>query len=202
MSGFYTHDNATAPGIALAHTVYGEPVGTSRLAAGVGVGDTTIGQATWSTAPFKPRRRVGDNGGKLCAFEGCKAYPSKADKSDDYCSGHARSLGLTKTCAKRDCKAIPLRGEPYCSAHNRNPDAVRPKPNAKIPCAKGKCKSFAVTDETGQLAILDGLCQSHARQAGLLPTCRKEECGAAPQRGAGGWCYWHKPKVSDDHDAH
>jgi len=100
MSNTYTHDNASGQGVALAHTVHGDPVtATMRpLAGGEGVGP-----ATWSTAPYKKKRRVKDNGKTLCASEGCRAYPMT---SQEYCTGHARSLGVIKNWKSGRPKAV------------------------------------------------------------------------------------------------
>lgn len=86
----YTHDNATAPGIALAHTVYGEPVMGSMRPEMAGEGTSQV--AGNIMAPYKkPVRRHRDNGKALCASEGCRAWPMKGG---EHCVGHARSLGL------------------------------------------------------------------------------------------------------------
>jgi hypothetical protein len=101
MSNSYTPDNASGQGVALAHTVFGSPVtATMRPQAG-GEG---IGPATWSTAPYKKKRRVNDKGATLCAFEGgCKAYPMK---DQEYCTGHARSLGIIQNWKSGRPKAV------------------------------------------------------------------------------------------------
>jgi len=112
----YTQDNAARPGIALTHTLYGEPA-NSQPANSIG---SNIGRATFSTAPYvPPKRRHRDNPEReLCAEEGCKAYPLK-DKP--YCTGHARAHGLMPTCAKRDCHSAPMGDTNYCYYHQPEP---------------------------------------------------------------------------------
>jgi hypothetical protein len=88
-----THQNASAEGIALTHTLYGSPV--------QGIGGTTHRTENiqpaglHSTAPYRPpKRRKADNPDKLlCSFDGCKAFPIK---TTPYCAGHSRKLGLVK----------------------------------------------------------------------------------------------------------
>ena len=100
-----THQNASAEGVALAHTLYGEPV-----QGGGGVthanGDIQLA-GLHSTAPYRPpKRRMKDNPDKiLCSMEDCKAFPMKTQA---YCTGHARSLGLVNF----DKKAEAPDGDP------------------------------------------------------------------------------------------
>jgi len=88
----YTHDNATAPGIALAHTIHGSPVTGQTPVMGVGENVARATDTVFSNYK-KPPRRSKDNGKDLCQAEGCRAYPSKGL---GYCIGHARSLGLVE----------------------------------------------------------------------------------------------------------
>lgn len=86
-----THPNASAEGVALTHTLYGEPVQGSG---GVTHTHGNIQPAgLHSTLPYRPpKRRDRDNPDRiLCSFDGCKAFPMK---THPYCTGHARSLGL------------------------------------------------------------------------------------------------------------
>jgi len=86
-----THQNASAEGVALTHTLYGEPV---QGGGGVTHAHGNIQLAgLHSTLPYKPpKRRDRDNPDRiLCMFDGCKAFPMK---TQEYCTGHARSLGL------------------------------------------------------------------------------------------------------------
>lgn len=109
----YTHDNATAPGIALAHTIHGEAVNASVRPESAAPGTTRAVGSVFS--PYKPpARRAHDKGKTLCSEEGCKSYPIK-DKS--YCAGHARQHGELPVCAKRDCNAPPKKGQSYCHWH-------------------------------------------------------------------------------------
>lgn len=106
MSNQRALQNATAPGIALAHTLAGEHkagVGGVTHAAG------NVQQAgLHSTAPYKPpRRRVQDDAKRetpLCEVEGCKAWPMKRFP---VCSGHARSQGLVKNWSTNPEKNKP-----------------------------------------------------------------------------------------------
>jgi len=93
----YTHDNATAPGIALAHTVYGEPVTAQSPDMGAGDGVVRVTTGSVFSDYKKPKRRSHDHGHVLCEYDGCKAYPSKGT---GYCIGHARSLGLVENWNK------------------------------------------------------------------------------------------------------
>ena len=115
MANGYVHDNSAKDGIALAHSVYGDPVTATMRPDSHG---DNIGPATWSTAPYvPPARRHRDNPErKLCSFEGCKGYPSKAG-GGDYCIGHAKSLGLVRLCRQPDCKGMPSQGDDYCYHH-------------------------------------------------------------------------------------
>lgn len=119
MNGHYIHDNAQAPNLVLAHTLFGEPVTASLPAgavAGAGNEQANVGRATWSTAPYKPpSRRVNDRGAKLCAHEGCAAYPSPSIGDGSLCVGHGRAA--LQGCAKVGCKSIPKKGQDYCHWH-------------------------------------------------------------------------------------
>ena len=109
----YTHDNATASGIALAHTIHGEPVTASLRPESAGEG--TIKQAQPVFTDYRPpKRRAHDHGHDLCAEPDCKAYPMEGK---NYCTGHARLHGEAKTCRHRDCKAAPRKGTDYCRWH-------------------------------------------------------------------------------------
>ena len=109
----YTNDNATAPGIALAHTIHGAPVDGSVRPEMVNEG--TVKQAQSQFRPYQPpKRRAHDQGHILCSEEGCKAYPIDGK---NYCTGHARSHGEAKTCKHGECKAAPKKGEMYCRWH-------------------------------------------------------------------------------------
>ena len=86
-----SHQNSSAEGVALVHSLYGEKVGGTQ---GINDDNPDVQVATgYSTAPYRPpKRRHRDNPDKLlCSFEDCKAYPIK---STDYCAGHSRKLGL------------------------------------------------------------------------------------------------------------
>lgn len=109
----YTHDNATATGIALAHTVHGSSVTASMRPESAQQGTVRQVQSVFSNYR-PPKRRAGDNGQALCSEEGCRAYPAK-DKN--YCTGHARQHGEMKLCSHRDCKAPPKKGTDHCRWH-------------------------------------------------------------------------------------
>lgn len=94
---FFVHENTTAPGIQLAHTMYGEPVtATMRLNS---TEDSSAVVTQSIMRPYQvPKRRRQDNPDKLlCSFEGCKGFPMREQV---YCVGHARSLGLIKNWGK------------------------------------------------------------------------------------------------------
>lgn len=110
----FRHENSSADGIALAHTVYGEHVtATARPDATMPNVQPSIGNIM---APYKPppRRKSDSPDIALCAEEGCKGFPV----SDlDYCAGHARKRGLLLTC--KMCGRIPKRGTGgYCYWHS------------------------------------------------------------------------------------
>jgi hypothetical protein len=120
----YTHDNATAPGIALAHTVYGEPTTASMRPEMAAEG--TVRQVQPIFTEYRPpKRREHDHGHRLCSEEGCKSYPVK-DKN--YCTGHGRIHGEAKVCSHRDCNAAPKKGQDTCRWHETKvsdePDAA------------------------------------------------------------------------------
>jgi len=110
----YRHDNSTAPGIAQAHTIYGEPVTASLRQEMVNEGTTRQVQSFFRNYE-PPKRREHDKGHRLCAEEGCKAYPATGK---NYCAGHGRVHGEVKTCKHRECKAPPRSGTDYCRWHS------------------------------------------------------------------------------------
>jgi hypothetical protein len=114
----YTHDNASAPGIALAHTIYGEPV-TASMRPEMAV-EGTVRQVQSVFTDYKPpKRRLKDNPSKaLCSEDGCNAFPVDGK---NYCPGHARAHGEMKLCAHRDCKGAPKNGTDYCRWHGPTP---------------------------------------------------------------------------------
>lgn len=118
MSGHYTHDNASASGIALAHTVYGEKVSATGAANSVMEG---VAPATWSTAPFKPPKRANEDR-EFCAEDGCQAYPTVAGQG--YCPGHARKRGLMPTCSHLNCGSAPMKGKRHCYYHGPKTEAA------------------------------------------------------------------------------
>jgi hypothetical protein len=81
--------NSAASGIALAHTVHGDPVTAQGRANSTLDG---VEQATFTMMrPYQePKRRHKDNGKTLCATDGCRAYPT----ATGHCVGHSRSMGL------------------------------------------------------------------------------------------------------------
>lgn len=95
------HVNAQASGIVHAHAMYGQPV---QATAPPNLTNSNIQPAfgLWSTAPYvseddvhtakihTARRCKGNDGA-------CKGFPMK---DLDYCSGHARSLGLVQNWNK------------------------------------------------------------------------------------------------------
>jgi len=103
---FYDSQHSQGEGVVLAHTLMGQPVGTTTAAAAQATENADVSNASgWSTRPYKPparRRYDGDGKAKLCSAENCRAFPMK---SVPYCSGHARSLGLVD-------KKFQLIGEP------------------------------------------------------------------------------------------
>jgi hypothetical protein len=87
-----THQNASAEGVVLTHTLYGSPVASPQGFERNGGDIQPAG--LHSTAPYRPpKRREKDNPTKpLCEYEGgCKAFAMKAVP---YCAGHARKLGV------------------------------------------------------------------------------------------------------------
>lgn len=113
-NGHYTHENSQKSGVALAHTVYGEPANATMRQESAVEGSVRQTQAVFS-AYKPPKRKKRDNPNlALCAHEGCNAFPM-ADKN--YCTGHARTHGEVKTCAHRDCKAPPKKGQDRCRWH-------------------------------------------------------------------------------------
>lgn len=111
----YTQDNRIAPNVVPVHSFYGSPDTGKMRPDSHG---ENIAPATWSSAPYKPpARRDNDNPDlALCAAEGCKAYPSKK-AGGNYCMGHARSMGLVKSCAEAGCKGSPIQGSVFCHWH-------------------------------------------------------------------------------------
>lgn len=118
MASHFTHDNATAPNIVQAHTMYGSPVTATMRPDSHG---PNIAPATWSTTPYvPPMRRDRDRGKKLCAVDECKAYPS-TKAGGEYCIGHARNLGIVPSCSNVDCKAAPMENG-LCYGHQPRPE--------------------------------------------------------------------------------
>ena len=114
----YTHDTATAPGIALAHTIHGQAVDASLRPEMAQEG--TVKQTHSQFRAYQPpKRRAHDQGHALCSEDGCKAYPVDGK---NYCPGHARQHGEMKTCEHRDCMAPPKKGTDFCRWHG--PTAV------------------------------------------------------------------------------
>lgn len=105
--------------VAPAHSVYGSPVASHRPTAGALDGTTRQVQSVMR-AYEPPKRRKKDNPNiELCAAEGCKAFASES--RGGLCLGHARQRGLLDLCAKKDCKAIPKKGEEFCHWHKPDP---------------------------------------------------------------------------------
>jgi hypothetical protein len=115
MTGYRQDNGARGEGIALAHTIAGEPVMDRARQHNQG---PNVEQATWSTAPYKPpKRRNYDNPDlPLCAEEDCRAYPMK---TTPYCAAHARSKGLLPHCSVEGCHAAPMKGTEKCYGHTR-----------------------------------------------------------------------------------
>ena len=97
----HVNQNAQAEGIALQHTLAGDPV--SGITPEYAAGGEGIDRATrFSTAPYiAPKDRKPKV--KLClANEGtCKGSPMP---STGYCSGHSRSMGLIENWSTKDGK--------------------------------------------------------------------------------------------------
>lgn len=114
----FRHENTSAEGIALAHTVYGQPVtATGRPDSTQPNVQLAVGNIM---APYKPppRRDLDNPELALCAEEDCKAFPVKGL---DYCAGHSRKRGLMSTCQM--CGRIPLKGTRFCYQHSKKDDA-------------------------------------------------------------------------------
>lgn len=102
---FFRHANSQNEGIVLAHTMYGQPSVEGNYAAqgSVGPEGSTIQRSTYSvmaayvtpeeklTQTIHTERRCKGKDGT------CKGFPMK---DLDYCSGHARSLGLVENWNK------------------------------------------------------------------------------------------------------
>ena len=78
---------SSQPGVALVHTMYGEPVDETVRPNN---SSDEVTQAVGNIyRPYeKPKRKV--DGRVRCATDGCKAFPTKTG----HCVGHSRSLGL------------------------------------------------------------------------------------------------------------
>lgn len=95
------HVNAQASGIVHAHAMYGQPV---QATAPENMTSSNIRPAfgSWSTAPYvgpeEILTKVIHTARRCHGNEGtCKGFPMK---DLDYCSGHARSLGLVQNWNK------------------------------------------------------------------------------------------------------
>ena len=101
---FYRPVHSQNEGIALAHTVYGEPVHASRPE-NAGAENAAPAWGTHSTAPYK--RRAFDNPAKaLCATEGCTAFPMTRADGQGHCVGHARKLGYVPNWSPKSKKVV------------------------------------------------------------------------------------------------
>lgn len=105
MTDFYAHDHSQArgnnPNVKPLSALYD---GVVAGAGGVNHGHGTVKLAVGNMqrAYQEPARRGKDSPDKvLCAFQGCKAFPMK---TIEYCTGHARSLGLIENWASRGAK--------------------------------------------------------------------------------------------------
>ena len=95
MPNYYAHDHSqSAPSnpdvvpLSSLYTRVDGAGGTSHLHEGV----KQVAGAPMMRPYEAPKRRQDDNPERaLCAHEGCRAWPMK---ELEYCSGHARSLGL------------------------------------------------------------------------------------------------------------
>lgn len=90
---FFVHENTTAPGIQLVHTMYGELVDSSMRLNSTTEGVQPIAHSVMRPYQVPKRRRLDNPDKLLCSFEGCKGFPMREQV---YCVGHARSLGLIK----------------------------------------------------------------------------------------------------------
>lgn len=113
MASSYQHENSSASGIVLAHTVTGSPTtGTLRPEM---ANEGTVRQVQPVFTNYRPpKRRAHDKGGVLCSEEGCAAYPQSGK---NYCAGHARLRGESKTCKNDGCMAPPKKGTDHCRWH-------------------------------------------------------------------------------------
>jgi hypothetical protein len=106
MGNYYDNQNASAPGIALAHAVNGELVGGRQ---GVPQGGNVQLATQYSTAPYKPPKvaparqpAVKEKAKRVpaehCREEGCKGYVSKkyAAEGHFYCMGHLWGKGIVE----------------------------------------------------------------------------------------------------------
>ena len=112
--------NARAPGIVPAHTMYGSAVTATVKENNTG---SNVGPATWSTAPYiaPETRRDGKPRAGLCGVDGCRAYPATG-RGFDVCIGHARSAGLVATCSAEGCNKAAPEGAENCAKHQENHD--------------------------------------------------------------------------------
>ena len=99
MSTYYTHQHSQNQGdgdvvqVSSLYTVAPGAGGVEHATEGV-----ELAKGNQLAAYKAPARRGKDSPGRaLCASEGCKAYPMK---TLEYCSGHARSLGLIDSWKK------------------------------------------------------------------------------------------------------
>lgn len=93
MTDFYTHANNTAPNVALAHTVYGDPVEAIKP---VGAANENVVRAVGSVfSDYKPPPLPKQG---PCAIEGCRSTATVGDTG--HCVGHARKLGLIENWGK------------------------------------------------------------------------------------------------------
>jgi hypothetical protein len=93
---------ASAPDVALIHSVYGEPVDQTVRP---NTTDADVAQLpnAWFREYEKPKRRHRDNGKPLCNTEGCRAYPT----GTGHCVGHSRRMGLIENWNKDGRKHEP-----------------------------------------------------------------------------------------------
>ena len=121
MDKYHTPQNAVNEGIVLAHTLYGAPSELTARPEGVG---PNAARATWSTAPYIPPKRRGNDSADrerpLCSEPECKAWPIK---DRPYCAGHARKHGLLPSCKLNTCNANPMGTTGFCYYHQ--PKAMR-----------------------------------------------------------------------------
>lgn len=103
--------------VAIAHTIYGSPIAGALMPQQIGAEGRNIALLTQPhISDYKPpsRRRNDNPAIALCAEPECNAYPMTGK---DYCTGHARHHGQTKTCAKHECNSYPKGDTIYCRWH-------------------------------------------------------------------------------------